>query len=102
MRKFGAGDLLVLELDLHPPQFLMRQPQEFIEHPKLMHQLQCGGMDGVATKIAEEVRVLFEHDHLNACAGEQKSKHHSCRAAADNTTGSSDLLRALIGLTNSQ
>src|SRR5262245_36374856 len=80
----------------------MRQSQEFIEHPQLVHQLQRGGMDGVAAKVAEEVRVLFEHDHLNACAGEQQPEHHSGGAASNNTTSFSDLLRILLELTHSQ
>src|SRR5262245_41515072 len=100
MRKVGAGDLFVVELDLHPPQFLMRQPQELVEHPQLMHQLQRGRMDGVAAKVAEEVPVLFEHDHLNSGAGQQQPEHHSGGATADNATSGSGLSCILLGLTH--
>src|SRR5262245_463884 len=86
MRKVGACNLLIVELYLHPAQFLMRQPQELIEHPQFMQQLPGGRMDGVAAKIAEEVPVLFKDYHLNAGAGQQQPKHHPGRAAADNTT----------------
>src|SRR5262249_45682019 len=58
-----------------------------------MHQLQRGRVDGVAAKITEEVRMLFEDDHINAGAGEQQPKHHSGGATADYTTGGSNLLR---------
>src|SRR5216110_972448 len=34
--------------------FLMRLFQEFIEQPKLVHQFQGGGMDGVAAEITKE------------------------------------------------
>src|SRR5262245_3173598 len=102
MRKVGACDLLIVEHYLHPAQFLMRQAQELIEHPQLMHQLQRGRMYGVAAKVAEEVSVFFKDHHLNAGAGEQQPKHHTGWAATDNTTGGSDLLRALLGLTHSQ
>src|SRR5215470_11294470 len=102
MRKIGACYLLVVELDLHPAQFLMRQPQDLIEHPQFMHQLQRGGMDGVAAKIAKEVSVLFEHDNFNAGAGEQQPEHYSSGPAADDTTGGSDLLRVTLGLIHSQ
>jgi len=59
-------------------------------------------MDGVAAKIAEEVPMFFEDYHFNSGAGEQQPERHSGGAATDNTTGSSDLLRALLGLTHSQ
>src|SRR5262245_49264216 len=100
MRKVGACYLLVVELDLHPAQFLMRQSQDLIEHPQFAHQLQSGGMDGVAAEIAEEVPVLFKDYHLNAGAGEHQPKHHSGGAAPDNTTGGSDFLCHLPGLTH--
>src|SRR5882672_1357737 len=100
MRKVGACDIHVIELDLHPSHFLMRQSQKLIEHPQLAHQLQRGRMDGVAAKIAEEITVLFEHDHLNAGSREQQPEHHSSRAAAGDTTGSSDLLRLTLRLTH--
>src|SRR5262249_48679026 len=93
MREVGAYDLFIVELDLHPAQFLMRETQELIEHPQLMQQLQRGRMDGVTAKITEEIPVLFQDYHLNAGTGEEQPNHHSGGAATDNTTGGSDLLR---------
>src|SRR5258708_1240436 len=49
-----------------------------------MHQLQRGGVDGIAAKIAEEIRVFFEDEHLHTGAGEQKAEHHSCRPSSHN------------------
>jgi hypothetical protein len=59
-------------------------------------------MNGVAAKIAEEVPMLFEHNHFDAGAGQQQPEHHPGGAAADNTTCGSDLLRILRGLTHNR
>ena len=40
-------------------------------------------MDGVATEIAEEVGVLFQHRDFNACTSEQEAKHDARRTTAD-------------------
>ena len=39
-------------------------------------------MNRVAAKIAEEVRMLLQHHDVDAGARQQKSQHHSRRAAA--------------------
>jgi hypothetical protein len=39
-------------------------------------------MNGVATKIAQEIRVLFDHQHFDARAREQEAGHYSRRPAA--------------------
>jgi hypothetical protein len=41
-------------------------------------------MDGVASKVAQEVCVLFENDDVDALAGKQVAEHQPCRAAARN------------------
>jgi len=40
-------------------------------------------VDGVTAKVAEEVAVLFEHDHLDPGAGKQQTQHDPGRASAD-------------------
>jgi hypothetical protein len=40
-------------------------------------------VDGVATEIAEEVGMFFEHEDLAAGAGEQQASHHSGGPATD-------------------
>src|SRR4029450_5998932 len=42
-------------------QLLVRQRQELVQETELSHELEGGGMDGIAAKVSEEVRVLF-HD----------------------------------------
>src|SRR5262245_30342519 len=98
MRKVGACDLLIVELDLHPAQFMMWQAQEFIEHPQLMQQLQRRWMNGVAAKIAKEVPVFFKDRHLDAGAGKEQAEHHTGGAATNNTTRSSYVLRITLEL----
>jgi hypothetical protein len=44
-------------------------------------------MHRIAAKIAEEVGVLFEHDHRHALARQQIAQHHARRSAARNAAG---------------
>ena len=60
----------------------MRPLQEIVEEAQLVHQLECRGMNRIAAKIAQKIRVLFEDQHIHARARQQKSKHHSSRSAA--------------------
>src|SRR5579863_8501908 len=58
-----------------------------------MHHLQRRWMNRVATEVTQEVAMLFEHDHLDAGAREQKSQHHAGRAASHDATSSTYLLQ---------
>jgi hypothetical protein len=40
-------------------QFLVRQFQKLLEQAKLVHQLECGWMNGVAAEIAKEIGMFF-------------------------------------------
>jgi hypothetical protein len=40
-------------------------------------------VNGVAAKVAQEIRVLFEHYCINPGASEKQAKHHPRRPAAD-------------------
>jgi len=51
----------------------VRQSQELLEHAKLGHNIQGGGMDRVTAKVAKEVGMLFQDDHVDASAGQQIS-----------------------------
>src|SRR5512137_791719 len=42
-------------------------------------------MYGIASEIAQEIGVLFQHDDGNAGAREQEAKHHPGRSAASDT-----------------
>src|SRR2546423_13309664 len=57
--------------------FLMRTLEKFIQDAQLEHQLECRRMNRVATKIAEEIGVFFEHEHIHARSRQQEAQHHS-------------------------
>ena len=42
-------------------------------------------MDRVPAKVAEEVGVLLEDDHVDGGPGQEEAEHHPGRAAADDT-----------------
>ena len=64
------GHLKVFGPDLGGQRFdlLMRQLQEPVEEPKLVHQLERRGMNRVAAEVAEEIGVLLQHHDANAGA----------------------------------
>jgi hypothetical protein len=51
-----------------------------------MHELEGGGVDGVAAEIAQEVFVFFEDDDVDAGAGEEQAEHYASGAAAGDAT----------------
>ena len=44
-------------------------------------------MDGVAAKVAEEVRVFFEEGDGDALARQKETEHDACGASADDAAG---------------
>src|SRR3974377_1487306 len=58
----------------------MRQLEEGIEQPELMHQFEGRRVDGVAAEIAQEIGMLLEHGDANAGTREQKAEHHAARS----------------------
>ena len=71
----------------------MRQMEQAVEQAELVHDLERGGMDGVAAEVAVEVGMLFEHGDINAGAGEQQAEHHAGGAAAYDAAGGGQLIR---------
>ena len=68
----------------HPAQlahFLMRLLKEFLEQSELLHQLEGGGMNSIAAKIAIEIRMLFQDGHLHTRARQKEPEHHARRSA---------------------
>ena len=53
----------------------MRLLQEFIEQPELVHQLECGRMNGVTAKIAKEIGMFFQNNNGHARSREQVASH---------------------------
>jgi hypothetical protein len=84
------------------PDFLVRALQEFIENSEFVHELERGGMYGVAPKIAQEVLVFFEHHDINAHACEQVSRHHAGWTTAGNAAPSCNGCRHTPQCTQSQ
>ena len=57
-----------------------------VEQAQLVHHFQRRRMDRVAAEVAQEIGVLFQHDDVDAGAGQQKPEHHPGRTAADDAT----------------
>jgi hypothetical protein len=71
----------------------MRPLQELVEPTQLADDVERGRMHGVAAKVPQKVGVLFEHDHVDAGAGEQDAEHHAGRPAAGDATAGLDRRR---------
>ena len=76
--KSARVDALVADLAGQLAQLLVRALEEIVEDAKLVHHLERRGMDGVAAEVAQEIGVLFQHDDIDAGAGEQEARA-SCR-----------------------
>jgi hypothetical protein len=74
---------------------LVRLFQKAVAEPEFIHHLQGRGMNCVAAKVAEEVRVLFQHHDIDAGTPEEIAPHHVGRPAADD-----DLLLHLLRRTH--
>ena len=60
-------------------------PQERVEQVKLLHNAERSAMNGVATKVAVEVLVLFEHHDIDALAREEQGENDAGRSSPYNT-----------------
>ena len=87
-----VGDLehVVANLAGRFTHLLMRVPQQLLQKTKFMDQLQRGRMNGVATKTAQKVGVLFEDNNTHTRASQHETKHHSSRAADDDAASRID------------
>jgi len=82
----GEGGYLLMALD-----------EKLVEKAELVHQLEGGGMDGVAAEVAEEVGVFLEDGDVDAGAREEEAEHHAGGASADDAAGSGDLRGLGVG-----
>src|SRR5271170_1171606 len=85
--------LLVLNVSIEMRDSLMRPREEIFQQSKLVDHIKRGRVNGVAAKIAQKVRVFFQHHHINARSGEQKAEHHSRRPSSGNAALSLNGLR---------
>src|SRR5437870_591272 len=95
MREVRQHDKFITDLAAKLGRFLMRQFEKIFEQSQFMHHFECRRMDRVTTKVAQKVFVLFKDNDIDACAREQKAKHHARWAAAGNATTSVHLCRAI-------
>ena len=65
----------------------MRQRVERLAEPEFVQQPQRRRVHGVAAEVAQEVRVLLQHGHVDAGAGEQQAEEHAGRTAACDGAG---------------
>ncbi len=57
--EIGHGVGVIAEVGGGARDLGVRDGEEFVEQAELVENLECGGMDGVAAEVAEEVFVLF-------------------------------------------
>src|SRR5436309_9436435 len=88
MRKIRDRDKVLTNLAAQLAHFLVRALEKVFEDAQLVHQLERAGMNRVATKVAQKIRVLLKHDDLDASTCEQKAEHHCRRPAAHDATAS--------------
>ena len=87
-REVRHRDRVTVKNTANLSQLLVRQFEEFIEDPELVHQFERRWMNRVATKIAKEIGMLFQDRHLDPGAREQIAGHHSSRSASDDDAAS--------------
>jgi len=76
------GDALVGDPRGDARHLVVRAREKGVEQPQLGHQLERGGVDRVAAKVAQEIAVLFDHDGADPGASEEQPGHHPGRPAA--------------------
>ena len=60
----------------------MRPLEEILQQAEFLHDLHGGRMDRVAAKVAQKIRVLFQHEGAHTCPTEQIAEHHAGRSTA--------------------
>jgi hypothetical protein len=61
----------------------MRLRLHVFEQSQLVEQLRGAGLQHLATKLALEVLVTFEHQDVDAPLGQEQAEHQPGRPAAD-------------------
>src|SRR5690606_8857629 len=61
MAEIGDGVGPAADARIERPHLLVRQLEGPVEQTELPHQFQSGRMDGVATKVAQEIGMLLQH-----------------------------------------
>jgi hypothetical protein len=74
-------------------ELLVWAAQKIVEDSKFVHQFKRGGVNGIASKIAQEIGVFFEDLNVDTGTGEQKAQYRAGRAAAGYAARGLDGLR---------
>jgi hypothetical protein len=90
MAEIGDGKGLAADDEGEVGDLLVREGEEGFEDAELVHDVEGGGMDGVAAEVAKEVFVFFEDGDVDALAGEEEAEHDAGRASADDAAGSAE------------
>jgi len=61
--------------------------EKLVEETELIEDFECGGMDGVAAEVAEEVGVFFKNCDSDALAREKVAEHDSGGTSSDDAAG---------------
>ncbi|MNL60225.1 hypothetical protein D3C87_1840220 [compost metagenome] len=69
----------------------MRQGEKCVDQAELIDHFKRRGMDCVAAKIPQEIRMFFDDGDIDAGPCQQKSEHQPGGAGTGNDTGRLDL-----------
>ena len=87
MAEIGDGKRLTADDEGEVGDLLVREGEKGFEDAQFVHDVEGGGMDGVAAEVAEEVFVFFKDGDVDALTGEQEAEHDAGGASADDAAG---------------
>jgi hypothetical protein len=88
--EIGDGKRLAADDEGEVGDLLVREGEKGVEDAQLVHEIEGGGMDGVAAEVAKEVFVFFKDGDVNPLAGEQEAKHDTGGPSTDDAAGSGE------------
>ena len=85
--EIGDGKVFAADGEDELGDSLVGKGEEGVEDAQLVHEVEGGGVDGVAAEVAKEVFVLFEDGDVVAVSGEEIAEHHAGWASAYDAAG---------------
>ena len=92
MGEITDGGAYVADLCADIAKLVVGNLQKVIEKAEIAQHLERGGMDGIASKIAQKIGVFFENQHFDAGTPQEISEHHPRGAAARNAATNVEFL----------
>src|SRR6516225_7169143 len=89
--EMSHDEVVVPDLHRQLAHLRMRKLEELFEQSEFVHHFKRRGVDGVATEIAQKIRMFFKHDDGYARTRQQVSKRDSGRSTAGDAAGGFDL-----------